>query len=69
MVEKRKKMHQELMSEIRQQKNPLLKTIIPYAADVEKMGIHRKPIFQFRRTSTAAMAYRNLWKELTKKLK
>jgi cellulose biosynthesis protein BcsQ len=68
MVEKRKKMHQELMVEIRQLKNPFLKTPIPYAADVEKMGIHRKPIFQFHRTSTAAKAYRNLWKELNKKL-
>jgi cellulose biosynthesis protein BcsQ len=69
MVEKRKKMHQELMMELQQLKNPFLKTIIPYAADVEKMGIYRKPIFQFRRTSPASQAYRDLWKELTKKLK
>jgi cellulose biosynthesis protein BcsQ len=68
MVEKRKKMHQELMMEMQQLKNPFLKTIIPYAADVEKMGIYRKPVFEFRRTSPASQAYRDLWKELTKKL-
>ena len=69
MVEKRKKMHQELMVEMQQLNNPFLKTVIPYAADVEKMGIYRKPIFRFRGTSPASQAYRDLWKELTKKLK
>jgi cellulose biosynthesis protein BcsQ len=69
MVEKRKKMHQELMVEMRQLNNPFLKTVIPYAADVEKMGIYRKPILRFRGSSPASQAYRDLWKELTKKIK
>jgi cellulose biosynthesis protein BcsQ len=65
MVEKRKKMHQDIMADISQKKEPYLKTIIPYAADIEKMGLHRKPIFLFRGSSLAAKAYRSLWKELT----
>jgi cellulose biosynthesis protein BcsQ len=67
MVEKRKKMHQQTLENLR--KDPhILKTMIPYAADVEKMGIYREPVFEFKPRSRAAEAYEALWKEIKENL-
>jgi len=63
MVERRKKMHQEIQEEKLGDKR-FLKTTIPYSAVVEKMGIFRKPVALFSRNSTAAQAYAELWREI-----
>jgi cellulose biosynthesis protein BcsQ len=68
MVEKRKKIHQEMMHHFQGRKR-ILKTSVPYLADVEKMGVHRKPVPAFCPNSTAGQAYRSLWIELQKHLK
>jgi len=63
MAEKRKAMHLSVMSKYR--KYPIfMDTIIPYLAEIEKMGIHRKPVGAVMRKSTAAAAYGQLWKEI-----
>ena len=67
MVEKRKKIHQEMMQRFKGRKR-ILKTSIPYLAEVEKMGIHRKPVPAFSPNSAAGQAYAGLWKELQKYL-
>lgn len=63
MVEKRKSMHREICAEKLQDKR-FFKTLIPYSAVVEKMGIHREPVMRYARRSTAAQAYQDLWREL-----
>ena len=43
MVEKRKRMHIEMMQRIMKEYR-ILPVVIPYLADVEKMGVYRQPI-------------------------
>ncbi|UCF63613.1 MAG: ParA family protein [bacterium] len=64
MVEKRKKMHTDIMSEYSLKFTPSIKSMIPYSADIEKMGLQRKPVLVFQKKSPASRAYQNLWKEL-----
>jgi cellulose biosynthesis protein BcsQ len=66
MVEKRKKMHNELMQQLSTQKKRFLNSVIPYASEVEKMGIHRAPLGSYNRRSVATTAFNNLWKEIEK---
>jgi hypothetical protein len=37
-------------------------------ADIEKMGIYRKPLADFCPYSKASVSYKALWKEIEKKL-
>ena len=64
MVEKRKKMHQDIIKEFRNTPGFLSQTI-PYNSEVEKMGIYRAPLNAVLPNSTAAKAYSCLWKELS----
>jgi cellulose biosynthesis protein BcsQ len=68
MVEKRKKMHWEMMRQLITKKR-FLPAIIPYLADVEKMGLYRQPVNVSSPHSMAAAAYNSLWKEVRNRLK
>lgn len=63
MIDNRKKLHRQIV-----EKPPtnarLLKTCIPYASDVELMGIHRQPVVAFAKNSKAGLAYQALWNEI-----
>ncbi len=65
MVDHRKNLHHEVMSEFYKDKY-FLKSYIPYLSDVEKMGVHEAPIETFAASSYAAQCYRDLWKEIRK---
>ncbi len=67
MVEKRKKMHHDIIHEFRNTPGFLSQTI-PYNSEVEKMGIYRAPLNAVLPNSTAAKAYSDLWKELSSEL-
>ncbi|MCX6179573.1 MAG: ParA family protein [Chlorobiales bacterium] len=67
MVEKRKKLHRDIIHEFRNTPGFLSQTI-PYNSEVEKMGIYRAPLNAVLPNSPAAKAYRNLWKELSTEL-
>jgi cellulose biosynthesis protein BcsQ len=69
MVERRKKMHQETVSSMSDAMPDMLKSIIPYSAVVERMGIQRKPLLAYSPKSPAGIAYENLWQELKKIIK
>ena len=64
MVEKRKIMHRQMMQTSELTAKRVLKTSIPYSADVEKMGLFREPLTHYRPTSAAALAYLALWQEI-----
>jgi cellulose biosynthesis protein BcsQ len=66
MVERRKNMHVDTVKEYRKKK-VFFKTLIPYLADVEKMGITRSPVAVARPGSPAAVAYDRLWMEIWKR--
>jgi len=65
MVEKRKKMHWELMRQLIKKKG-VLPALVPYLADIEKMGLFRAPVNVTAPRSMAAEAYADLWREVKK---
>jgi len=64
MVEKRKRLHQATMRVMRDQFEGILQACIPYAADIESMGLARAPLPACMPTSIAAGRYRDLWREI-----
>ncbi len=68
MVEVRKSSHQNLMKEFSQKTSNLCQSFIPFLADVEKMGIYRKPLPDFSTNSKATASYKTQWKEIKKKI-
>lgn len=64
MVEKRKKMHKDIMEQMKVQEERLLKNYIQYNVDVENMGIYREPVECFKPRSKVVESYHKLWNEI-----
>lgn len=65
MVDRRKRLHSETIATL----GPtLLATQVPSASDVERMGTHRAPVATYAPASASALAYRQLWNELSSHL-
>ena len=64
MVEKRKKLHRDIMDGMLKQYSELLHSTIPYVSEVEKMGLVRAPVPASAPHSLAAQAYQHLWHEV-----
>ncbi|MEO0795559.1 MAG: AAA family ATPase [Verrucomicrobiota bacterium] len=69
MVERRKKMHQDTIEQVRSKDRRFLLPEIPMAASVEKMGLHREPLLAFDQRSAASKAFRELWSDTDMLLK
>lgn len=65
MVDHRKTLHHETLQSFYNNKL-FLKNYIPYLSDVEKMGVHQQPLFEFANSSYAAQCFRDLWSEVKK---
>lgn len=63
MAERRKTMHLSVIAQYKKYKI-FMNSIIPYMAEVEKMGITRMPVGAAHSRSVAAAAYERLWKEV-----
>ncbi|NEX22086.1 AAA family ATPase [Thiorhodococcus mannitoliphagus] len=68
MVDRRKRLHLESMAELPTRWPQFLKTSIPYASDVERMGVQRMPLPAYAPLSPAALAYQSLWAEVCENL-
>jgi chromosome partitioning protein len=68
MVDARKRLHREVMEEMSAAHPEVLRSAIPSAADVERMGVHRTVIADFAPSSRAAKAYERLWAEVRERL-
>ncbi len=66
MVDRRKKMHIDTVTDYRKKKI-FFRTLVPYLADVEKMGLTRQPVAVTRPGSLSASAYDQLWMEIWKR--
>lgn len=64
MVDRRKKMHLKVMEELPQRFPETLESVIPYASDVERMGVYRAPLNAYDTHAPAALAYERLWAEI-----
>lgn len=68
LVDLRKSMHRQIVEHPPALLEGMLRTAIPYASDVEQMGIHRAALGAFAGHSRAALAYESLWEEVKHRL-
>ncbi len=65
LVDRRKKLHREICGDPRAVPGTaMLETTIPYASEVERMGVERQPLALYAPSSLAARAYVALWREI-----
>lgn len=64
MYDKRRQLQQDIVARISDEVREMLNTSIPYAKNVELMGVERAPVSHFAPTSRSAVAYRKLWREV-----
>ena len=64
MVDRRKTLHREILERFPGECPELLRTLIPYASEVEQMGVRCAPVGQFAAGSRAGLAFEALWAEL-----
>jgi len=65
MVDRRKKLHQEIIAVLQSERAGVAATPIPALSMIERMSVERAPVTAFAPNSAAARAYRSLWSELT----
>ena len=68
MVDGRKRLHGDVMEQMTADHIDVLRTAIPMAADVERMGLRRTVVAEFAPRSRAALAYEGLWAEVRERL-
>ncbi len=67
MVERRKALHLAVMEKYGKYRI-FMKSSIPYTAEIEKMGLHRRPVGSGGNQSPAAHAYDLLWQEIGQRM-
>jgi chromosome partitioning protein len=68
MVDGRKRLHREVIERMAGEHREVLRTAIPASADVERMGSRRTVLDEFAPRGRAALAYRDLWREVRERL-
>jgi cellulose biosynthesis protein BcsQ len=68
MVDRRKRLHQAVMADDPDPRCRVLGAAIPYASEVERMGLERRPVTDFASRSPAGLAYLALWQEVRERL-
>jgi len=68
MVDRRKKLHRELQHELLEADPRMLRTPIPNASAVERMGLLREPLLVTTPRHHAAKAYEALWEEIRERM-
>lgn len=64
MVDRRKRLHVDVIATPGDSRCSVMKSYIPYASEVERMGLERRPVTDFARSSVAGRAYGALWEEV-----
>ena len=68
MVDRRKRLHRELIDDLCLAHPDILRAAVPSSAAVERMGAHQSPVAAFDRRSAAVTAYAGLWDEVLARL-
>ncbi len=68
MVDRRKKLHVDVIESFLRSRPDVLQSYIPYASDVERMGLERAPLGEFAPRSAPARAFGALWREIKARL-
>lgn len=64
MVDRRKRLHREIVSNLTREIPSTLFTQIPYASEIEQMGLRREPLPLYAGSSRPAHCYVSLWSEI-----
>ena len=57
-------MQHEVMAAAVKEFNGVLRSLIPFVSQIERMGIQREPVAASSPESVALKAYKNLWKKI-----
>jgi cellulose biosynthesis protein BcsQ len=68
MVDKRKRLHKDLIVEFANGHPELLRTYIPYLSQIEQMGVHRAPVGVFAGSRVGGRAFDALWQAITQRV-
>jgi len=68
MVDRRKRLHRELIEDLCLAHPDILRAAVPSSAAVERMGAHQSPVAAFDRRNAAVEAYAGLWDEVLARL-
>lgn len=68
MVQLSKKLHHETMIDLRKKYGKILEPYIPFATEVERMGVHRSPVQLFAGNEPVASSFDEIWQSIEKKL-
>lgn len=68
MVDRRKKTHAEMSTQLPREREDMMTAVIPNSAEVERMAQHREPVLVYAPESPAARAFADLWVEVQKQL-
>ena len=69
MVDRRKRLHREIIVEFAGKHPDVLTSYIPYASQIEQMGTHRAPVNAYADNSVGGRAFSALWNALQQRLK
>jgi chromosome partitioning protein len=64
MVDKRKKMHRDIMAHLGEIYPNTLNTAIPYTSDIERMGLEQCPLGAYSHKKELINIYNELWQEI-----
>jgi chromosome partitioning protein len=65
MVDRRKRLHQEIKEKLLAERPGVAATPIPALSLIERMSVERAPVTAFAPRSQAALAFRALWAEIS----
>lgn len=68
MVDLRRRLHREIVEQLRAERADVLEAAIPMSAEVERMGLRRAALASFAPRGRAAEAYEALWAEVAARL-
>jgi cellulose biosynthesis protein BcsQ len=66
MVDRRKRAHREMLERLPREHPQVIKAWIPASSSIESSPAQGTPFVTGKRSSPAALAYRNLWTEVQK---
>ena len=68
LVDRRKRLHREILESLPLERPEMLRAHVPYAAAVERMGVRRQPLTAYAPNGVPARAYEDLWQEIVERI-
>ena len=68
MVDKRKRLHRELIVEFAAAHPELLRSYVPYLSQIEQMGVYQAPVGAFAPNGVGGRAFESLWQAMVTRI-